>query len=413
MRWDTCIIGGGIIGLCSAYYLQQEGQSVIIIDKGPSEKASSHGNCGFISPSHITPLNDWSLILKSLKWIFKEDAPFRIKPRFDLNLFKWFTGFALKANAKHVKWAMQGRHQILQSSKSLFEKMIEAEGIECNWSDEGVFLIYKEEKGFEEYSAINKDLEGWGLPADPYTGTDLLKKEPALREDVYGGWLYKTDSFIKPDLLVSALKKTLKEKGVQIIENFEVEQFELENGKVAAANGHSQSIEANSFVIATGAWTQNFTKQLNLNVPVVPGKGYSITMKPPKNMLSHSCIFEESKVAATPWKDTFRLGSLMEFTGFDDTINRVRLNALKTGAEPYLKTPYTDEIIEEWFGYRPMSMDGLPIIGKSPRHQNLFVATGHSMVGLSMGTGTGKLISELVCEKSTHMDPSFYSMNRF
>ncbi len=413
MRYDVCIIGGGIIGLCSAYYLQKEGKSVVILDKGPAHRASSHGNCGYLSPSHIIPLNDWGLIFKSLKWIFKEDAPFRIKPRLDFELFNWFRGFALNANKKHIHKAMQGRHKLLQSSKPLYEKMFEEEEIECEYSKNGVFFIYKEEKGFEEFSSVNEQLTAWGLDAKPYVQKALLEKEPAFKEDVYGGWLYETDAFLKPNILIEKLKKILLTRGVAFVNDFGVDKLEVIKGRIESVGNSQQLFEAKQFVVATGAWTKLFSKLLKLKIPVVPGKGYSITMEPPKNMLRHACIFEETKVAATPWKDTFRLGSLMEFTGFDDSINRIRLNALKVGAEPYLKTPYTDKVYEEWFGYRPMSMDGLPIIGKSPKHENLYIATGHGMLGLSMGTGTGRLVAEMLCQKPSHIDPSFYSIERY
>ena len=412
-NFDVCVIGGGIIGLCCAYYLQKEGKSVIVLDKGPIEKASSHGNCGYISPSHIVPLNDWSLILKSLKWIFKEDAPFRIKPRFDLDLLKWFVGFARRANSTHIERAMAGRNALLKSSDTLYKSLFEDENIACNYRTDGIFWVFKEEHGFHHFNKENDMVKPYGLEAKPFVGQALIDKEPALKEDLFGGWLFEMDSWVKPDDVISGLVSVLKNKGVQFVSDYELKYLNIEGDKVTSVSNGQETYSADDFVLSMGAWTPLITKQLNLSVPVVPGKGYSLTMKPPKNMLKHACIFQESKVAATPWKDTFRLGSLMEFAGYDENFSRVRLNALKKGEEAYLKTPYSEEVLEEWFGYRPMSVDGLPIIGKSPKHKNLFVATGHSMIGLSMGTGTGKLISELVTKKGVHLDASFYGMERF
>lgn len=412
-KFDACVVGGGIVGLCSAYYLQKEGNSVVVIDKGPAHRASSHGNCGYISPSHIVPLHNWKLILKSLKWMFKEDAPFRIKPQFDIGLINWFLGFARRANEGDIKNAMQGRHLLLQSSDALYKTLIEEEKIDCNHRKEGILWIWKQEEGFEHFNEENDLLKPYGMGAKPLVGKNLFDHEPALKEDLFGAWKFEQDSWVKPDKLMSELRRVLAESGVQFIDEFELKSFEIEKGKITGASSGKETIRATNFILAMGAWTPLIAKQLNLKVPVVPGKGYSITMKAPQNMPKHSCIFQESKVAATPWEDTFRLGSLMEFAGYDETYSRVRLDALKKGAEDYLKTPYSDEVYEEWFGYRPMSVDGLPIVGKSPKHENLFVACGHSMIGLSMGAGTGKLISEQVMGKESHIDDSFYRMERF
>ncbi|RMG79134.1 MAG: FAD-binding oxidoreductase, partial [Bacteroidetes bacterium] len=287
------------------------------------------------------------------------------------------------------------------------------EKLSCEYRKDGIFWVFREEAGFHHFKKENDLLEPYGLAAKPFVGEALSQAEPALKTDLFGAWKFEVDAWVRPDEVVAQLRQVLKNKGVAFIEDTEIKGFDIAAGKITAAHSDNRKFEARQYVLAMGAWTPLLTRQLGLKVPVVPGKGYSVTMAPPEPMLQHACIFQETKVAATPWKGAFRLGSLMEFAGYDETFSRVRLNALKKGAENYLTTPYSDQTMEEWFGFRPMSVDGLPVIGISSKHKNLIVACGHSMVGLSMATGTGKLVAELATGQPPHVDPTFYGLERF
>lgn len=411
---DILIVGGGIIGLMCAYYLVKEGKSVVIVDKGKANQACSHGNCGLITPSHALPLNNPKLIMRSLKWVFQKNSPFYIRPQFNTRFISWMLSFAINAyNSKLKERSMWGRYNLLLSSKVLFEELFETEKIDCNWSPNGVLMAYKYEKFFDEYEKKNEFLSEIGLTAKPIVGDALRVKEPALKDDVYGAWFYDIDSSLKPDDLVSEMKKILMLKGVNFFEDCQVIDFLSENSKIKSIVTTKGSFIADEIIIATGAWSALLEEALQLKIPVVPGKGYSITMKSPKISPKIPCFLEEKKVVATPWNGTYRLGGTMEFAGYNNKINRVRLQNLKTVANEYLYEPYTDEIIEEWNGWRPMTNDGLPIISRSHVHKNVTIACGHNMVGLSMATGTGKLVSEIITGKDCHVDESVYSIKRF
>jgi D-amino-acid dehydrogenase len=413
-QYDVCIIGGGIIGLFCAYFLSEEGKSVVILDKGPKENASSHANCGLISPSHITPLNSLELIWKSLGWLLQKDAPFYIKPQWNTHFVQWMLGFIWNTNKKQVQRSMQGRNQILQSSRNLYEQLIEQEKIDCQWSKDGALLVFKTKKEFEKFEKTVKAHRPYGIDAESITGNELVEKEPSLREDLYGGWYYDNDAWLKPNELIAGLQKILQKNDVTFFDGYSVDFFnQNKNGKIIAVESKDGSVSSDQFILATGAWAPLFEKQLGLKIPILPGKGYSITMKPPEITPKIPCFFMERKVVATPWKDAYRLGSTMEFNGYDLTLNQRRLNALKSGAAEYLKTPFTEEIYEEWCGLRPMSIDGLPIIDQSPKHKNLWLACGHGMLGLSMGASTGKLVSEMLLDKKPHINPAPYSISRF
>ncbi len=413
MKKDVFIIGGGIIGLMSAYYLTKAGVKVTIADKGPKEQASSHANCGLISPSHIMPLNNISLILKSFGMMFKRDAAFKIKPQADWAFLSWLIGFLRKSTSSAIEFSSLGRLQLLLSSAHLYRDLIKQENLDCHWSEKGLLFVCKTKKAFDEYVATDNYTRKFDIQAEPLVGQELLDKEPALLEDLYGAWYYDIDNWLKPDLLLSALTERLTEMGVELVTE-EVTDFVVEGGTIKSVSTHDdKEYNADAYVLATGAWSPLLGKKLKLKVPIIPGKGYSITMDSPALSPKLPCIMMEKKVVATPWKDSYRLGSTMELAGYDDSLNEVRLQALKKGAEYYLKQPYTAEIKEKWWGWRPMTFDGLPIIDKSPKHHNLWLACGHSMLGMSMGTGTGKLIAEMITGQPTHVATEAYSFQRF
>ena len=172
-------------------------------------------------------------------------------------------------------------------------------------------------------------------------------------------------------------------------------------------------IAGNSFVFATGAWSAHLSSMLNYRVPVEPGKGYSITMGKPENCPRFPMLFPEHKVGVSPFESSYRLGSMMEFTGFDESIPERRIQQLRNSAEPYLVEPYTGDVQSTWFGWRPMTWDSLPIIGRVPDLSNAYLATGHNMLGVSLAAGTGRLIAEIVSGQSTCIDANPFALDRF
>ncbi len=412
-KTDVIIIGGGIIGLCCAYYLIKESKSVIVLEKGMPEDASSYANCGLVAPSHAMPLNSPELILKALKWLPKKNSPFYIKPQLSFSFWTWMISFALNAKSKITEHNKVGKNNLLMSSKALFEELIQTHNIKCNWSNKGVLFVFLSKKTFERHGKLNSKLTKFNkaLKATSYVGKELREKEPAISDNVYGGWLYPIDASLKPDEFLKELKMLIVAKGSKIVNRAEVTAFETDNNKITGVKTKAGYFTANQYVMATGAWSSKLGTKLGVDIPVIPGKGYSITMKKTKLMPKIPCMMVEKKVVATPFNNSYRLGGTMEFAGFDTKINKNRINALKAAAELYLKEPYSAEVEEEWFGWRPMTNNDLPIIDFVPRYNNLLIAAGHNMVGISMATGTGKLVAELITGKKPHIDPSFYKLN--
>ncbi|RPI82663.1 MAG: FAD-dependent oxidoreductase [Planctomycetaceae bacterium] len=408
------VVGGGIIGASCAYYLRRAGARVTIVDKGKFGAACSHGNCGYICTSHVLPLAEPGAIGRTLKAMLRPNSPFTIKPRLDPALWRWLLAFAGKCNERDMLASGRALHPILESSLALYRQLVAEEQLNCEWEDRGLLFAWKSPVEFEAYGKTNDLLaREFHLPAEKLTGAALLEKEPALKPGLAGGWFYADDAHLRPDRLMSELRRLLEARGVAIREHCEFQGFTLEESKVRGAQCGGAEITADAFVVATGAWTPLLQQHLRCRVPIQPGKGYSITMPRPPVCPRVPMIFPETRVAVTPFQSGYRLGSTMEFAGYDSTINPARLKLLRDGAEPYLQTAASEPVEEEWWGWRPMTSDSLPVIDRAPVAANVFVAAGHSMLGLTLGAATGKLICELVSGQPPHVDVTPFSVRRF
>ena len=410
---EVLIIGGGIIGLASAYYLAKAGKRVRLVEQDSIGAGASHGNCGLIFTSHLIPLCAPGTIRQELKRMFRRTSPLYVSLAPDIKRIKWFLNFAKKCKSEHMAHAMRAREKILQSSKSLFETLFREEQLECDWEERGVLLVFKTRSAMQKYVQTNNHLKPFDLDAVALTGDELFSLELALQKNVCGAWFHKTDSHLRPDKLMQTWKHLLQKMGAAIEENCRLEALVSEQNRIFKAQTTRGDYTADEYVLTAGAWTPQITQHLGLNIPIQPGKGYSITMERPAVCPKIPCYFYEKSVVATPWKSGFRLGGTMEFSGFNSDILAGRIQNLISAAKEYLNEPAGQPIIEEWVGMRPMVYDDLPIIGRSPNQRNLVIATGHGMSGISMATGTGKLVSEIISGCEPHIDPTAFDVNRF
>jgi len=410
---DVLVIGGGIIGLASAYYLAKEGKQVRLLEQDTIGAGASHGNCGLIFTSHLVPLCAPGTIRHELKRIFQGNSPLYVKPAADVKRFIWFFNFARKCTAAHMAYAIQARATLLQNSRTLFQQLFKDESIDCDWEEKGVLLVFKTRTEMQKYEQTNRRLKPFGLDAVSLIGNELLRLEPSLREDIYGAWFHKGDSHLRPDKLLPAWRRVLQKMGAAIEENCRVVRLVAGEQRILMAESTNGEYTADEYVLATGAWTPQVTRRLKLNLPVQAGKGYSLTMARPPMCPETPCYFYEKSVVATPWKSGFRLGGTMEFSGFNADMVARRIQNLTSAAKEYLKKQSAKTIIEQWVGMRPMVYDDLPIIDRAPNQHNLVIATGHGMSGISMATSTGKLVAEIITGRRPHIDPAAFRINRF
>jgi D-amino-acid dehydrogenase len=413
-RPDAIVIGGGVVGAACAYYLSVTGLNVRVLDAGKLGGACSHGNCGFICPSHVLPLASPGAVAKVARAMLRGNAPLAIRPGLDVSLWAWLWNFTRRCREDCMLEAANALHALLQSSRGLYEDLKKHPEFDCEWQEKGLLFVYNSTRDFEAYTEIEELIRRhFAIAGSRIDAAELPSFEPALKEGLAGAWHYSSDSHLRPDKLMSSWRRLLEGKGIEIVEDVRVESIDVAGGAVRSLSTASGSMAADTYVLATGAWASQLGKQLNCRLPIQPGKGYSITMPTPEGAPTIPMILEEYHVGVTPMISGFRLGSTMELAGYDATINRRRLALLKRGAEKCLRTPYCEPVLEQWYGWRPMTYDSLPCIGPVPNIANAYVAAGHGMLGVSMSTGTGKLLAELISGGEGHIDPAPYSVLRF
>lgn len=412
---NAIVIGSGVIGAACAYSLARTGWKVTILEKNTFASQCSHGNCGFVCPSHVLPLATPDAIRSTLKALLKRNSPFKIRPGLRFSLWRWLWDFAKRCNERDMLETAPSIQALLKASRQLYEQLLNEENISCEWQAKGLMFVFRTAGAFEHYEEINHLLtEKFQAPARKFSREALLEFEPALKPDLAGGWWYEHDAHLRPDVLMTQWRKVLTEKyQVRILEKTEVKGFLRQGQKAQAVQTNQGEQSADLFVLAAGALTPFLNDHLGCRLPIQPGKGYSLTMNLPEQAPKIPLIFEEDRVAVTPMQTGYRLGSMMEFIGYDSSIPEKRLQYLKETAARYLHDPGTGPVLETWYGWRPMTTDSKPVIGPAPALKNVLLAAGHNMLGLSMAPATGQLIAELANQQTPFLDVRPYDPKRF
>ncbi|WP_159947018.1 NAD(P)/FAD-dependent oxidoreductase [Polaribacter septentrionalilitoris] len=414
MSKEVVIIGGGIIGLCSAYYLLKEGHKVTVIDKSDFSTGASYVNAGYITPSHIIPLSAPGIITKGIKWMFNAESPFYVKPRLDTDFLKWAWLFKKSATKQKVAKAIPVIKDINIFSRELYEDLKSSEDFNFTYDRKGLLMCYQTENAGEEEWETGQRAIKEGLKVENLTKDKVKKLEPNVDLNVTGAVYYHSDAHMTPNNFMQELKTYLEQKGVIILSNEEVVDVDFKNGTIHSLRTNNQKIKGDKFVLATGSWSQYFAKKIGVNIPIQAGKGYSINVKRETN-ITIPAILIEAKVAVTPMHGFTRFAGTMEIGGINHTMNVKRINTIAKASESYYKDLKISlkEQKNAKCGLRPCSPDGLPYIGKSNKVDNLIIATGHAMMGWSLGPASGKLVSEIISESKTSLNLNPFSVDRF
>jgi len=410
---DVLILGGGVIGLASAWYLLAAGRGVTVLDQGTVGCGSSHGNCGTLTPSHATPLALPGTLGTALRWLLRPDAPLRIKPRADPALARWLFEFARRCNWRAAAHSTAARLPLLELSRQLIGQLVHEQALDCEFATSGTLNVYRDARGFERACREHERLADHLPPYEVLDGAATLAREPALKPGVAGAFFNPGDACLRPDRYVAELARIVRAHGGTIIEGARIERIERDGKRITRVATSQGAYRGHEVVLALGAWSPRFARMLDLRLPIQPGKGYSITWTRPRQCPRTPLSLKEPSVCVTTWGSGYRLGSTMEFAGFDTSLNRTRLEALRRGAAQFLHEPEGGERVEEWYGWRPMTWDDLPILGRAPHLDNLVLATGHGMLGVSMSAGTGLLVSEIVAGRAPSLAIDAYAPTRF
>lgn len=395
------IIGGGIIGLCTAYYLSKEGFSVTLFDRSDLTDGCSHGNAGMIVPSHVIPLAQPGMIKQGIKWMFDNKSPFYVKPRLDKELLQWGWKFYKHANQKHVENAMPALRDLSLLSKELYRELNKISD-SFLYEEKGLLMLYKSDKVGEEVIHEGQLAENLGLKVDFLSKAELTRLEKGTRVDAIGAVHYKSDAHLQPQKLVAFLIDEIEKSGGEIKRNCSVNDFVIEKGEATEVITTQGNFKTDEVVIATGAWSPEIAKKIGSNLSLLPGKGYSFTLFNEKEKPSIPSILCEGKVAVTPMGDSIRYGGTMEITHTNDIkIKQNRLRGIVNTVNEFYPNLNVQMPNEEnvWYGFRPCTPSGMPIITRDKKIKNVVFATGHAMMGLSLAPATGKIVAEIISEK--------------
>ena len=389
---SVIVCGAGVVGLCTAHYLAREGFAVTVIERN-AEGADScaHGSAGYVSPSHIAPISAPGMVWQGLKWMASSRSPFYIKPRLDPELVRWGWLFARNCTSEHTRRAAPVLRDLCLAGRQLFVELAETTGNAFELRTEGLLNLYKTPEALEhEMEGLGRLANELGVEARALDPRQTAEMEPGARLDVAGSIYFPIDAHLTPRKLIPTLVTLLKQKRVKFHWDTSVRGWSSAAGRITGVSTTIGELVADEYVIATGSWAPATLRGLGLRLPMQPGKGYSLTIEQPRFKFSKSLILAERRVAVTPMGDTLRFGGTMEISGHTDNVRPERVEQIIAAAQYYFPDFRADDFagIKPWFGYRPVSPDGLPYIGRfaravkpdggvRPRHAGCDVGTHH------------------------------------
>ena len=401
--------------MCSAYYLQKEGYEVTVIERGDITDGCSFGNMGYISPSHFIPLASPGIIAEGIRHMLSSSSPFYIKPRLNWDLLQWGYHFWRNCNAATVKRNAPHLNNILHLSRYLINDMRDEIGDTFEMEEIGCLMMCKQEKTLQHEFHLADDAEKFGLQVERLRRNEVQQLETDVEVDVAGAVLFKDDCHFDPGKMITALKKHLEKNGVRFQLHTTVTGFEKQNNRVTAVLTDKGKTDADELIVATGSWLPVVMRMMGIRLLLQPGKGYSHTYDHVEKNLKYPAILVDGRCAITPWKQRLRIGGTMELSGINNRVLIKRMQGIYESARNFypgltIDFPPADKI---WNGLRPVTPDGLPYIGRVNNFENVIVAGGHAMLGISEGTGTGKLVSEITQHKTTSVDISAFKPQRY
>lgn len=419
MRPDKSVIvcGGGIVGLCTAYYLAREGCRVTLVER----HAEGHDHCalgssGYISPSHVIPLAAPGMVWKGLKWMLNSRSPFYIRPRLDTELMRWGWHFWRASNRARVARAAPIMRDLCLHSLGLFEELNDVTGDKSEYRQDGLLNLCRTQEGLDHEAGVHARIANeLGVEARVLDATQTAALSLGVKLNIAGSVYFPIDAHFTPARFTLALTGLLKEMGVHFQWSTTIFGWRTVGSRIAAAQTTAGDLIADEFVLAGGSWSPGMLAGLGLRLPMQAGKGYSLTLPKPRLRPTRPLLLIERRVAVTPMGDTLRFGGTMEIDGHHDRVRPERVEQIIAGAMAFLPelTPADFAGVKPWFGYRPVSPDGLPYVGRFSRVANLTAACGHAMLGLTLAPGTGRLVAEIITGHQPSVDLTLLNPDRY
>ena len=420
MSKHIVIVGGGIIGLCAAHFAVKRGHRVTVIERGARERdGCSFGNAGMVVPSHFIPLAAPGAVALALKWMWNPESPLYIKPRLDWDLISWGWKFLRASTRAHVQRAAPLIRDLSFASRACFEEL--SQSLDFGLVKRGLIMLCKTQHALDEEAKAAAYANELGVPAQVLDAKALAALDPGLRMDVVGGVHFPKDCHLAPGRLMIAMQRSLEAAGAEFRFGSEVNGWRVDGRRVRAVSTNAGDFSADEFLLCGGAWSPSIARDLRVRLPMQAGKGYSLTLERPRQSPEICSILTEARIAVTPMAEanaermSLRFGGTMEIAGLDERINERRVRGIINAVPRYFPEFSPDDFagIRPWSGLRPCSPDGLPYVGRFRAYENLSTATGHAMMGLSLGPITGRLVAELIDGERPSHDIALLSSDRF
>jgi D-amino-acid dehydrogenase len=416
MSKRVLIIGGGVVGLCTAYYCARRGFDVTVVERNAAQRdGCSFGNSGMIVPSHFVPLAAPGMVKLAFKWMWNPASPLYIKPRVNADLIGWGIKFMRTANSEHVRRSAPLLRDLSLASRKCFEEFATLPDADFGLVKKGLLMLCKTEHGLEEESKTAAQANELGVPAEVLDAKKTGALDPGIRMDIAGAVYFPMDCHLTTRRFMAALQDHCAKLRVRFVWSAEVRHLATLGKQVAALKTEQGEFDFDELVVCGGSWSSSLARTLGLTMPMQAGKGYSLTLPKPRQLPEICSICTEARVAVTPMDGALRVGGTMEIAGLNEDINPIRVRGVIDSFCRYFPEfrPSDFEGIQPWRGLRPCSPDGLPYVGRSAQFTNLSVASGHGMMGLSLAPITGKLIAEVLSGEKPQWDISMLSPDRY
>ncbi len=410
---DVLVIGGGVIGVCTAHSLAERGIRTRLVERDEICSGCSHGNAGWVFPSHSMPIPAPGVIRRSFRWLADPDGPLYIKPRPSPALLRWLWEFRGACSERAMRRSYALRRELSLASLERYSKLATLPGFEFGFEQRGLLLAFKTREGLAEGEHELSILSSLGGVGQLLSTDELRERIPLLARDLAGGVSLPDDAHITPGDFVRGLAREAARLGVDLRTATEVLELDWRRGRTTRVTTTRGELLADEIVLCAGAWSPDLAGPLGLRLPVQAAKGYSITSRRPEEFGELPVILAEAKVGVTPMGPLLRFAGTLELAGLDLRVNQRRVRAIEDAVPRYLPNLPKTDVVEIWRGLRPLTPDDLPIIGRPAESRGLVIATGHGMKGMSQGPITGELVAQLIAGEPSAFDLKPFSPDRF
>jgi D-amino-acid dehydrogenase len=408
---DVIVIGAGIVGLSAALELARRGRGVTVIDRGPIEGGCALGSAGHLVPSHVIPLAAPGALSEAIGGLIRRNGSVSVSWTAAPSFWRWIAGFVRSCTPRSVESAAPALRDLARLSMEIWDDWVVAASEPM--ATDGLFDVYADARALDAARRRAEEVERWGVAVDVVDADRARLLEPALREPVAGGILLPDDRNIHPERALADLVARVRIGGTVFGPHTEAVGFETEGANVVTVRTAHGDVACSHVVLATGAWSGRVARLLDERVPMLPARGVSLTVARPDNGPRRAMLLGEHHVAVGPMGDDLRLSAWFQLNNFGTDPTRGQLTRLEAIARQRLHLDADLVVRRQWAGFRPVTPDGVPVIGPSTRWSNVTIAAGHAMTGLTLGPGTGRLVAQVVTGERPDLEIDRFSPGRF